>query len=121
MPNRPFLAAKTSRGAFTLIFMSTLTLPDAATAGTRPRPRLRVLFFVEGFTDIRFVIGLSEIADVTMLVASDAYRSSGLRDRVLASGARLTVDEIPGGRLAFQLKSIPWLLRHARPHWCLRF
>lgn len=94
--------------------MSTLTLPDAPRAATPEARRLKVLFFVEGFTDIRFVTGLSEICDLTMLVASEAYRGSGLRDRVEASGARLRVDEIPGGRLAFQAKSLPWLLRHAR-------
>ena len=38
---------------------------------------MRVLFFVEGFTDIRFLIGLSEICDLTVAVPSRAYRSSG--------------------------------------------
>lgn len=94
--------------------MSTLTAPDTSAASARGSKPLKVLFFVEGFTDIRFVTGLSETCDLTMLVASEAYRSSGLRDRVVASGARLRVDEIPGGRLAFQAKSIPWLLRHGR-------
>jgi glycosyltransferase involved in cell wall biosynthesis len=94
--------------------MSTLTLPDATTAAARARPRLKVLFFVEGFTDIRFVKGLSEICDLTMLVASEAYRGSGLRDRVAAAGVGARVEEIPGGRLSFQVRSIPWLLRHAR-------
>ena len=35
---------------------------------------MRVLFFVEGFTDIRFVVGLSEICDLTLAVPAGAYR-----------------------------------------------
>ena len=50
--------------------------------------RRKVLFFVEGFTDIRFVVGLSEISDLTLCVpASSRISSSGLRERVAASGA----------------------------------
>jgi glycosyltransferase involved in cell wall biosynthesis len=94
--------------------MSTLTLAHPQIEQRHDSPRLRVLFFVEGFTDIRFVTGLSRICDLTMLVASDAYRGSGLRDRVQASGAQVTVHEIPGSRLAFQFRSLPWLLQHGR-------
>src|SRR5215472_16280298 len=75
-------------------------------------PRLRVLFFVEGFTDIRFVVGLSQICELTMLVPAQAYRASGLADRVAESGATLRVIEIPGGRLRFQIESIRELWRH---------
>jgi glycosyltransferase involved in cell wall biosynthesis len=74
----------------------------------------KVLFLVEGNTDIRFVTGLSEISDLTMAVPQEAYSSSGLKERVRASGARLQVDEIPGGRLLFQLQSFKYLLRRAR-------
>jgi glycosyltransferase involved in cell wall biosynthesis len=70
---------------------------------------LRVLFFVEGFTDIRFVVGLSEICDLTMAVPARAYEESGLKTRVAASGARLRVHEIAGGRLAFQWRSLAYL------------
>lgn len=77
------------------------------------RPALRVLFFVEGFTDVRFVTGLSEVCELTMAVPERAYGPSGLRQRVIDSGARLTVREIPGGRLGFQLRSLGYLLRHA--------
>jgi len=72
-------------------------------------PRLRVLFLVEGHTDIRFVVGLSEICDLTMAVPAVAYAESTLKDRVAASGARLTVHEIDGGRLAFQARSFAYL------------
>jgi glycosyltransferase involved in cell wall biosynthesis len=74
----------------------------------------RVLFVVEGFTDIRFVVGLSEVCDLTMLVPAGAYAGSGLKDRVRASRARVSVDEIPGGRLAYQARSLAYLWRHAR-------
>jgi glycosyltransferase involved in cell wall biosynthesis len=75
---------------------------------------LRVLFFVEGFTDIRFVVGLSEICDLTMVVPGRAYEESTLRARVAASGARLRVHEIEGGRLAFQARSFAYLWRVAK-------
>jgi glycosyltransferase involved in cell wall biosynthesis len=57
---------------------------------------LRVLFFVEGFTDIRFVVGLAEVCELTLVVPS----------------AQLTVHEIPGGRLGFQVRSFAFLLRN---------
>jgi glycosyltransferase involved in cell wall biosynthesis len=73
--------------------------------------RPRVLFFVEGYTDIRFVVGLSEICDLTMAVPAHAYEESALKMRVAASGARLHVHEIAGGRAAFQLRSLAYLWR----------
>jgi glycosyltransferase involved in cell wall biosynthesis len=74
---------------------------------------MRVLFFVEGFTDIRFVVGLSEVCDLTVAVPRHAYLSSGLDERVRASGARVTVDQIDGGRLAFQARSLGYLWKRA--------
>lgn len=71
----------------------------------------RVLFFVEGHTDIRFVVGLSEVCDLTMAVPARAYEESGLNARVAASGARVRVHEIAGGRAAFQLRSLAYLWR----------
>lgn len=76
--------------------------------------RPRVLFFVEGFTDIRFVTGLAGIADLTLCVPRSHYESSGLKQRVHDSGARPDVVEIDGGRLAFQARSFAWLWQHAR-------
>jgi hypothetical protein len=73
------------------------------------RDRLRVLFVVEGYTDIRFVVGLSDICDLTMVVPAEAYASSRLDERIAASGARVTVHEIGGGRLAFQARSFAYL------------
>jgi glycosyltransferase involved in cell wall biosynthesis len=74
---------------------------------------MRVLFFVEGFTDIRFVAGLSEICDLTLVVPARAFRDSGLDERLRESGARVDVRTIEGGRLAFQWKSLAWLWREA--------
>ena len=76
--------------------------------------RPRVLFFVEGNTDIRFVVGLSEICDLTMAIPARAYEESALKARVAASGARLRVHEIAGGRAAFQLRSLAYLWRAMR-------
>ncbi len=75
--------------------------------------RLRVLFLVEGFTDIRFVAGLSEICELTMLVPAEQYGVSGLRQRVNALPLELKVIEIIGGRAAFQVQSLIWALRNA--------
>ena len=74
---------------------------------------MRVLFFVEGFTDIRFVVGLSGICELTMAVPARQYESSDLKRRVRESGARVEVHEIPGGRLAFQARSLRYLWRVA--------
>ena len=83
-------------------------------ADSRRYGDVQVLFFVEGFTDIRFVVGLSEICDLTMAVPAREYQQSGLKQRVEESGARLRVHEITGGRLAFQARSLPYLWRTAR-------
>lgn len=76
----------------------------------------RVLFIVDGFTDIRFVVGLSEVANLTMVVPEIAYRSSGLDRRVEDSGASLKVIPISGGRAGFQVRSMNYLVRHAHKY-----
>jgi glycosyltransferase involved in cell wall biosynthesis len=78
-------------------------------ASSEVERRPRVLFFVEGYTDIRFVVGLSEICNLTMAVPARAYEESALKMRVAASGAVLHVHEIAGGRAAFQLRSLAYL------------
>ena len=75
---------------------------------------LKVLYLVEGFTDIRFVVGLSEICDLTMVVPARQYAESGLKERVALSGARHEVEELGGGRLEFQAASFAHVLRRAR-------
>src|SRR5271167_4269200 len=87
---------------------------DTNLSAARPPAGPRVLFFVEGFTDIRFVTGLSEICDLTMVVPAREYRSSGLAQRVAQLGVRATVIALRGGRPAFQLRSLKWLWRHAQ-------
>lgn len=72
----------------------------------------RVLYFVEGFTDIRFVVGLAEISELTLCTPSKHYTDSGLKNRVRDSGVSLVVHEIAGNRLAFQWRSLRWLWRH---------
>jgi glycosyltransferase involved in cell wall biosynthesis len=76
--------------------------------------RMKVLYFCEGFTDIRFVVGLSEICDLTMVAPAWEFRVSGLAERIAQSGARLRVVTIEGRRPAFQLRSFVHLLRHIR-------
>ena len=69
-------------------------------------PRLRVLFFVEGFTDIRFVTGLSEICDLAMVVPERQFLESGLKGRIERAGCQIEIVTIAGGRVAFQLRSL---------------
>lgn len=84
--------------------------PPAHSAAPLPR----VLFLVEGFTDIRFVAGLSAICTLTMITPSAHYRQSSLLERVRAMSLAVKVVEIEGGRAAFQLRSLRWSLRHVR-------
>jgi glycosyltransferase involved in cell wall biosynthesis len=75
---------------------------------------LRVLYFCEGFTDIRFVVGLAQSCDLTLATPAWEFRASGLGDRIRHSGAKVKVDEIQGKRPAFQMKSLLYLLGHIR-------
>lgn len=84
---------------------------DAGSAAAGARPR--ALFLVEGFTDIRFVVGLSQICDLTMIVPSRQFTASGLAERVAESGAGLRVIKVPGGRLRFQFESMRALWQQA--------
>jgi len=75
---------------------------------------MKVLYFCEGYTDIRFVVGLSEMCDLTMAIPDRHLRESGLADRLAESAARVHVDAIKGGRLAFQWRSVLYLVRAVR-------
>lgn len=75
---------------------------------------MKVLYFCEGYTDIRFVVGLSEICDLTMAIPERHFHESGLAARLAHSGARVQVDAIKGGRLAFQWRSMLYLLSSVR-------
>jgi glycosyltransferase involved in cell wall biosynthesis len=70
---------------------------------------MKVLYFCEGYTDIRFVVGLSQICDLTMAIPATHLRESGLDVRLADSSASVHVDAIKGGRLAFQWRSIAYL------------
>ena len=74
----------------------------------------RVLFLVEGHTDIRFVVGLAGICDLTLVVSEAPFRASGLDNRIREAGLVIPVHELPGGRLSFQWRSFTWLWRNAR-------
>jgi glycosyltransferase involved in cell wall biosynthesis len=75
---------------------------------------MRVLYFCEGYTDIRFVVGLSEMCDLTMAIPEQQFRDSGLADRLLERRARVHVDAIKGGRVAFQWRSLVYLFSTIR-------
>jgi glycosyltransferase involved in cell wall biosynthesis len=75
---------------------------------------MKVLYFCEGYTDIRFVVGLSEICDLTMAIPAKHLHESGLADRLAESKAPVHVETIEGGRLAFQWRSVLYLLRRVR-------
>ena len=76
--------------------------------------RMKVLYFCEGYTDIRFVVGLSEICDLTMAIPEHHLNESGLAARLAERSARVHVDVIKGGRLAFQWRSLWYLLTKLR-------
>ena len=75
--------------------------------------RLKILFFIEGLTDIRFITGLNAICDLTLAVSGPPFRQS-LADRITQAGLKVPIDEIPGGRLAFQARSLFYLWRRIR-------
>jgi glycosyltransferase involved in cell wall biosynthesis len=74
------------------------------------------LYFCEGFTDIRLVVGLANMCDVTMATPAWKFHTSGLADRIAQSGASLRVDAIEGRRPVFQAKSFIYLLRNIRKY-----
>ena len=75
---------------------------------------LRVLFLVEGYTDIRYVDGLARICDLTMAIPVRTYESSGLKQRLVDCGSPVAVHAIPGGRLGFQARSLAYLMREVQ-------
>jgi glycosyltransferase involved in cell wall biosynthesis len=75
---------------------------------------LKVLYFCEGYTDIRFVTGLSEICDLTLAIPAAHLHESGLAARLADSSAIVHVHAVKGGRLAFQWRSIAYLLGAVR-------
>jgi glycosyltransferase involved in cell wall biosynthesis len=99
-----------------------ITDMNMATATSNPIERqskvsqLRVLFVVEGYTDIRFVVGLSEICELSMIVPAKQYRESGLEQRVREAGLKIQVDALPGGRLQYQQRCFRYLWNHVREY-----
>lgn len=84
------------------------------TEGVSGVRRPKILFLVEGFTDIRFVSGLDGVCDLTMVVPAGPFRSSKLDERMRDEGLGTPVFELPGGRLAYQARSFAWLWRNLR-------
>ncbi len=82
--------------------------------GNESGRQTRVLFLVEGHTDIRFVTGLAGVCDLTLVVPSRPFRFSGLDNRIREAGVSIPIHEIPGGRISFQARSLIWLFRNAR-------
>ena len=76
--------------------------------------RTKVLFLVEGHTDIRFVTGLASVCDLTLVVPARPFRSSGLDNRIREAGVSIPIHEIRGGRVSFQARSLLWLFQNAR-------
>src|SRR4051812_17192142 len=79
-------------------------------------PQLKVLYFCEGFTDIRLVVGLAGICDLTLVTPAWEFHASGLADRITQSGASLKVDAIEGRRPVFQARSFVYLLNNIRKY-----
>lgn len=75
---------------------------------------LKILFFVEGFTDIRMVLGVAALGKLTLIVPARQFAESGLKERIRQSGIQVNTEEIEGGRLAYQFRSFLFLWRRAR-------
>ena len=75
--------------------------------------KLRLLYVVEGYTDIRFVTGLAGFSELTMLVPEKQFLESGLGERIEQAGVPVTVLRTGGGRLTFQIRSLVRLCRIA--------
>ncbi len=75
---------------------------------------MRVLFFVEGFTDIRFVVGLSESVRADRRRARE--RLSGERPGRSRGRQRRADQVLPHSRRprGYQVRSWSYLWRHAR-------
>ncbi len=65
----------------------------AAAQGGGSHRRMKVLYFCEGYTDIRFVVGLSEICDLTMAIPSEASARKWSRGPARRERARVHVDD----------------------------
>ena len=89
-------------------------IDDRVRASDGSDRRVKVLYFCEGYTDIRFVVGLSEMCELTMAIPERHLNESGLAARLADSAARVHVDAIKGGRLAFQSRSMLYLLSNIR-------
>jgi len=75
---------------------------------------MKALFVVEGFTDIRFVVGLSEICELSLLVPAAQYRESGLDRRIGESEANVSVVALKGGRFRYQMDCFRFLWKQAK-------
>ena len=93
---------------------SATCVSEAELHPSKARRALKVLFVVEGYSDIRFITGLSEICELTMVVPAKQYHQSGLHQRLLMSGANVNVDLLKGGRLRYQAACFRYLLNRAR-------
>ncbi len=74
---------------------------------------MKLLFVIEGNTDIRFVDGLARRFDLTLLVPDSHFRNSGLAERLKELPVKPAVMAIRGGRLLFQWRSFVWLWKYA--------
>lgn len=91
----------------------TQSVEGTATRG-RVSDRVRLLFVVEGYTDIRFVTILSEVSELTLLTPREHFQRSGLGERLEALKLPVKVAEIPGSRLAYQAACTRYLWNNAR-------
>jgi len=81
--------------------------------------KFRVLFFVEGFTDVRFVRLLAQAFDLTLVVPERQFCESGLDLRIAKAQIPVQISKIRGGRLRYQLASLLYLLRNLKNFDCV--
>lgn len=75
----------------------------------------KVLLFLEGNTDIRYIIGLAECSNLEIAIPKSIYEKvGGLKARIEELNLKIKVHPIDAGRVFFQLKSLIFLCKNIR-------
>lgn len=73
----------------------------------------RVLLFLEGNTDIRYIRGLALSSELEIVIPKSIYeKNGGLKKRIESLDLKVLVHPLAGGRMAFQFKSLIFLFKN---------
>lgn len=75
----------------------------------------RLLLFLEGNTDIRYIRGLALNSELEIVIPKSIYeKNGGLKKRIESMELKVLVHALDGGRLAFQFKSLIFLFKNIK-------